>query len=61
MLDDQTLKDFLFAEGKVLVATEELLSINKWIQIEVAGVWYDVKIVETSSFVNPDEVEAFYP
>ncbi|KAI8562174.1 hypothetical protein RHMOL_Rhmol03G0014300 [Rhododendron molle] len=61
MLDEQTLNDRSFAEGKVLIATEEIQKIDKRIQIEIEGVTYAVLISEISSFVNPDEVEACYP
>ncbi|KAI8525690.1 hypothetical protein RHMOL_Rhmol13G0248900 [Rhododendron molle] len=58
MVDENTLKECSFAEGKVLVATEEKSLIERWIQLEIAGVYYDVKVSEASSFVNPDIVEA---
>lgn len=41
MLDESTLKDLSFVEGKVLVATEDIITIDKLIQIEVQGVSYD--------------------
>lgn len=59
-VDEQTLKDLSFDEGRVLVATEEYSSIDKWIQIEVAGVFYAVKVSEISSFTNSDTVEASF-
>lgn len=60
MLHEETLKDQSFAEGKVLIATEEIRKIDRGIQLEIEGVTYDVLISEVSSFVNPDEVEAGY-
>ncbi|KAI8528317.1 hypothetical protein RHMOL_Rhmol12G0140800 [Rhododendron molle] len=60
LLDMATLKDLSFAEGKVLIATEKMNTIDKWIQIVVQGASYDVKISETSSFVNPEDVEALF-
>ncbi|KAI8523436.1 hypothetical protein RHMOL_Rhmol13G0073500 [Rhododendron molle] len=44
MMDESTLKDLYFAEGKVLIATQEKCSIDSWIRIELAGVFYDVKV-----------------
>lgn len=35
MVDESTLKDLSFAEGKILVATEEITTIDKWIKVEV--------------------------
>ncbi|KAI8543637.1 hypothetical protein RHMOL_Rhmol08G0234100 [Rhododendron molle] len=58
-VDEQTLTDLSFDEGRVLIATEEYSPIDKWVQIEVAGVFYAVKISEISSFTNPDAVEAW--
>lgn len=60
-VDESTLKDLFFAEGKILIATTETCLIDSWIQIEVAGVIYEVQVSEYSSFVNPDGVEAFLP
>lgn len=57
LVDDQTLRDGSFAEGKVLIVTEELHRIDKWINIRVGALSYDVKIMELSSVNSPDEVE----
>lgn len=43
-------------KGKVLIATELAGKIDRWIKLEVQSVMYDVKILEESSFFNPDEV-----
>lgn len=51
--DEQTLKDLSFVEGRVLIATEEALRIDRWINIIVDSVNYNVKITELSSFSNP--------
>ncbi|KAG5524364.1 hypothetical protein RHGRI_031132 [Rhododendron griersonianum] len=56
-MDEATLKDFSFAKGMVLIATEEKQKIDRWIKLVVQGVIYEVKVTEESSFVNPEEVE----
>ncbi|KAG5544682.1 hypothetical protein RHGRI_017205 [Rhododendron griersonianum] len=56
MLDEATLKDLSFAKGKILVATEETSRIDRWIQLEVHGVRYDVLVKEESSCVYPEEI-----
>ncbi|KAI8531881.1 hypothetical protein RHMOL_Rhmol11G0170400 [Rhododendron molle] len=56
-LEVATLKELSFTKGRFLIATEEIQRINRWIQIEVEGVVYDVKVSEESTFVSPDEVE----
>lgn len=60
-VDEQTLKDLSFGEGRVLIATEENSTIDKWIQVEVMGVYYDVKVSEISSFTNSNDMEAWVP
>lgn len=42
----------------MLIATEESNLIDKWIIINARNVNYDVRIVEVSSFGNPDELGA---
>lgn len=58
MLDDDTLKDKDFLKGKVLIATELGLKIDRWIKLVVQGVVHDVRVMEESSFSNPDEVHS---
>lgn len=41
----------------MLIATKETQRIDKWINIKTGALDYDVRIVEVSSFGNPDEVE----
>ncbi|KAI8534926.1 hypothetical protein RHMOL_Rhmol10G0134500 [Rhododendron molle] len=53
---DDTLRSVSFAQGKLLIATEEMSKIERWIQLVVKGVKYDVLVKEISSFVNLDEV-----
>lgn len=55
-MDEETLKDLSFAKGKVLIATEEPSRIDRWIQMEVHGVRYDVLVQEEASCVHPDEI-----
>ncbi|KAI8569461.1 hypothetical protein RHMOL_Rhmol02G0281300 [Rhododendron molle] len=54
---EETLRSLCFAQGKILIATEEKSKIEQWIQLVVQGVKYDVLVKEISSFVNPDEAE----
>lgn len=56
MVNESTLKEFSFTEGKILIATQECSPLDKWIQIEAASIFYDVKVTESSSFINPEEV-----
>lgn len=58
MLDEDTLKDKVFMKGKMLIATELVSKIDKWIKLEVQGVVYDVKILQESSFSNPNEFQS---
>lgn len=55
-VDDETLKDFSFTKGKVLIATEEQSRIQRWIRLDVGGLRYDVLVKEESSCANPDEL-----
>lgn len=55
-LDEETLRDSSFTKGKILTATEEPLKIDKWIQLEVQGLIYDVLIKEDFTCVNPDNL-----
>lgn len=55
-LDEETLKDPSFAKGKVLIATEEIARIERWIQVVVHGIRYEVLVKEETSSVNLDEV-----
>ncbi|KAG5521008.1 hypothetical protein RHGRI_033528 [Rhododendron griersonianum] len=58
---EDTLKSISFAQGKLLIATEEMSKIERWIQLVVKGVKYDVLVKEISSFVNPDEIGVSSP
>ncbi|KAI8568965.1 hypothetical protein RHMOL_Rhmol02G0242100 [Rhododendron molle] len=58
-VDEATLKDLALEKGRILIATEEIQPVNRWIQMEVEGIVYNVKVSEDSTFVNPDEVETF--
>lgn len=56
LIEEETLKNFSFAKGKILIATEESLRIERWIQMEVHGVRYEVLVKEESSCVYPEEI-----
>ncbi|KAG5534965.1 hypothetical protein RHGRI_022921 [Rhododendron griersonianum] len=58
-VDEETLRDSYFAQGKILIATEEIQKIEQWVHLEVQGVKYDVLVKETSSFVNPDDFPSY--
>lgn len=58
LIDEQTLRDTSFADWRMLIVTKEMQLIDKWINIKTRVLDYDVRIVETSSFGNPAEVEA---
>ncbi|KAG5522624.1 hypothetical protein RHGRI_034693 [Rhododendron griersonianum] len=58
-VDDATLRDKSFAKGRVLIASKEIHPIDQWIQLQVEGVVYEVKVSEDFSFVSPDEVAEF--
>ncbi|KAG5549336.1 hypothetical protein RHGRI_014628 [Rhododendron griersonianum] len=60
-VEEATLKDLSFANGKVLITTKEVRKIESWIQLDVQGVQYDVRIVEDFSFSSPDDVEGCTP
>ncbi|KAI8567676.1 hypothetical protein RHMOL_Rhmol02G0140200 [Rhododendron molle] len=55
-LDNETLRDLSFAKGKVLIATEEPNKIDKWIQLEVQGLIYDVHVIEDYTCVSPNDI-----
>lgn len=55
-MDDETLKDFSFTKGKVLITTEEQSRIERWIRLDVGGLRYDVLVKEESSCANPDKL-----
>lgn len=56
-LDEVTLRDESFAKGRVLISSKEIHHIDQWIQIQVEGVVFEVRVSEDSSFVSPDEME----
>lgn len=58
-VDEDTLRDASFAQGKILVATVEHQKIDKWIQMEVQGLMYDVHVREESSYLHPDDLVDF--
>ncbi|KAG5537241.1 hypothetical protein RHGRI_024627 [Rhododendron griersonianum] len=54
-VDEETLRDLSFAQGKILIATEETKKIEQWVHLEVQGVKYEVWVKELSSFLNPND------
>ncbi|KAI8528318.1 hypothetical protein RHMOL_Rhmol12G0140900 [Rhododendron molle] len=58
-VEDATLRDKSFAKGRVLIASKEIQPIDQWIQLQVEGAVYEVKVSEDFSFVSPDEVAEF--
>lgn len=55
-IDNETLKDLSFANGKVLIATEEPNNIDNWIQMEVQGLIYDIHVKEEFTCTSPDDI-----
>ncbi|KAH7858985.1 hypothetical protein Vadar_030141 [Vaccinium darrowii] len=51
-MDDATVKGLSFAAGKIMIATKKWDKINDIIQIEVKGIFYDIRVVEEQVVIH---------
>ncbi|KAF7112336.1 hypothetical protein RHSIM_RhsimUnG0239600 [Rhododendron simsii] len=54
-VDDKTLRDEYFAEGRILISTFEASKIDSWIMLDVDNMLYRVYVEEDDRFISSED------